>query len=174
MHAPWAALFVPPALDGPTTELLAHLCATLGTSCEWRSGGVLVIPPILSGPRLEALCEVLTAINERALRQDPSLPNLYQSGAYYEPRPEYWLSIPWALLCLQYGHGLDCKVLATWLCAELRVRGGERGARCVWSRHVTPSKVVYHVRVRRADGRVEDPSARLGMRSVTEPAQRSA
>jgi len=173
MHAPWAALMLPAALDGPTTELLSQLCSLDGFACEWRAPGVLVVPPVLDGPALEKLCEVLTVLDERALRQDPTLPNLYQSGAYYELRPEYWLSVPWALVCLSCGHGLDCKVLATWRCAELRVRRGERGARCVWSRHATPAKVVYHVRVRRADGRIEDPSARLGMRSVL-PAERSA
>lgn len=132
MEQPWAALYVPAELDGPT---------------------------------LEDLCEMLVRQNERYLRKHPEVPLLYRSGAYYRLQPEYWLAIPWAILSLRMGLGLDCKTLAAWRAAELRARAGER-ATCVWSSHPTPEKLVYHVRVRRANGSIEDPSAYLGMNAA--------
>jgi hypothetical protein len=163
----WGALIVPPELDEPTDRLLATLCGALGAYCDVRQPGVVVLPQLLDGSTLEPLCEALTVINERYLRQVPRTPNLYESGVRYTLLPEYWMSIPWALWYASLGYGVDCKVLAAWRAAELRVRYGERGARCVWSKYEMPGKVVYHVRVRRADGRIEDPSVLLGMTSVS-------
>lgn len=56
--------------------------------------------------------------------------------------------------------GGDCEDLAAWRVAELR-RAGERGARVVVRR--TGPRVLHAV-VLRADGTIEDPSRRLGMR----------
>lgn len=123
----------------------------------------LVVPAELNGRTVERFCDLLTGLDEDFLRAHPKTPPLYRSGAFYRLLPEYWLSVPWAMLAIYMGMGLDCKSLACWRTAELRVWGGEPGARCVWSEHPTPTKVVYHVRVRRADGSIEDPSALLGM-----------
>lgn len=129
----------------------------------------LLVPPTLNEETLAVLCETLTLLDAIWLRDHPETPNLYDAGVRYELLPEYWMSVPWALAWAARGRGLDCKVLAAWRAAELRVRGGEKSARCVYSKHLAPGKVVYHVRVRRADGSIEDPSARLGMQSVIPP-----
>lgn len=131
----------------------------------------LVVPAELDGPTLELFCEFLTKLNERYLLSGAgrSAPALYQSGAFYKLQPEYWLTIPHAMHAIRVGLGLDCKSLSAWRAAELRIRGGEPGARCIWSAHPTAEKVVYHVRVRRQNGQVEDPSALLGMNAALPP-----
>lgn len=132
-----------------------------------RPWAALYVPPEpLTPSSLARLCETLARDNEDWLRDHPEAPNLYQSGARYELQPENWVSIPWALQMVRNGHGLDCKVLSAWRVAELRVREGEPRAQCGWTRYAMPDRVVYHVWVLRADGSQEDPSARLGMRSV--------
>jgi len=126
----------------------------------------LYVPAELDERRLERFCELLVQDNADWLREHPEAPDLYRSGARYELRPEHWLAIPWALTMARMGVGLDCKVLATWRAAELRVRYYEPRARCGWTRYLTPDKIVYHVWVLRQDGRKEDPSALLGMHSA--------
>lgn len=132
---------------------------------EGRPWAALFVPAGLDGETLDLLCEALTKTNERFLREHPEVPPLYWSGAYYKLQPELWISVPWALERVRQGLGLDCKVLAAWRAAEMRVREGDRNARCVWSRYRTHDKLVYHIKVRRGDGTEEDPSALLGMRS---------
>lgn len=122
----------------------------------------LCVPGELTLDFLDDFCELLVRENVRYLRRNYA-PPLYQSGAFYRQQPEYWLAIPAALVSIQTGLGLDCKSLSAWRSGELRVRGGEPGARCVVTPHPTPERVVYHVQVRRGDGRIEDPSAILGM-----------
>jgi len=55
--------------------------------------------------------------------------------------------------------GGDCEDLAAWRAAELRIAG--EPARVVV---VRSAPGVLHAVVRRANGRIEDPSRRLGMR----------
>lgn len=52
----------------------------------------------------------------------------------------------------------DCKDLACYRAAELRLAGEHATAFAV------PSSLGFHVKVRRADGGIEDPSIRLGMK----------
>lgn len=128
--------------------------------------GALYVPSVLDVDSATDLCETLTRENVRYLLRNPNAPLLYRSGAFYREQPEYWLAIPHALVAIWTGDGLDCKSLAAWRTAELRVHGQEWRARCVVSGHDSPEGTVYHVRVARGDGRIEDPSALLGMNSV--------
>jgi len=57
----------------------------------------------------------------------------------------------------------DCEDLGCWRLAELRVRSRE-DARPFVKCSVYGPRTVYHVAVRRAGGRIEDPSRVLGMR----------
>jgi len=121
----------------------------------------------VSGPMgLEAALEALVALNRVYLRTHPRTPALYQAGVRYlrdadaatqdTPPAELWLTIP---DCRSAG-GADCKVLSAWRVAELRERG-ELRARCLLSR----KGHLWHVRVTRSDGTIEDPSRALGMGS---------
>jgi hypothetical protein len=107
---------------------------------------------------LAAACWGLVAVNVQLLARS-QLPSLYRSKVVYRPEPvgqENWLT------CEQiYSRGTgDCEDLASWRAAELR-RAGEP-ARVVVIRSTTPHLRrrgrVYHAVVRRADGRIEDPS----------------
>jgi hypothetical protein len=120
--------------------------------------------PVSGAVGLQAALSCLVALDRLYLRTHPRTPRLYQAGVRYlrdadfgtqkTPASELWLTIP---DCIAAG-GADCKVLAAWRCAELVERDGE-AAECVLSR----SGNLWHVRVKRGDGSIEDPSKILGM-----------
>jgi hypothetical protein len=120
----------------------------------------LIVPPQLSGRVLDRMLPMLVGLNLDYLQEHPRVPMMYESGVRYRPEDageEVWLTIPWILLCL----AADCEDLACWRVAELQLRGVE--ARAVWSSRMTPQGELYHIRVMHPDGRIEDPSALLGM-----------
>lgn len=104
---------------------------------------------------LEVLCEVDLAY----LRKHPRTPRLYRAGVRFQreaPRTEEWRDIP---TVLRYGNG-DCEDLAAWRCAEWRLAGV--GARPMLRSGGRPH--LLHAVVLLPDGRVEDPSKRLGLK----------
>lgn len=87
------------------------------------------------------------------------IPLLYRSGVRYVAEPpgeEKWL-LPLQVLRLGYG---DCEDLVAWRVAELR---------CIGERATPALKTIrpglMHCLVRRADGSLECPSTRLGMKA---------
>lgn len=116
-------------------------------------------------PRPAALLralEFLVSLNRQQIRQASGrIPQLYKAGVEYERegrtiggRPkEHWRLISQVL---KRGAG-DCEDLTAWRVAELR----ERGINAVPD--ITRQGRMFHVRVRYPDGRLEDPSKRLGM-----------
>ena len=137
---------------------MAEHCIIVPASARWAP---LIVPPRLSGPVLDRLLPALVGLNEDWLRQTPRAPDLYRSGVRYQAEPmgqEQWLTIPFVL---RQGFG-DCEDLACWRTAELRVRYNERAV-AVWSGRRTPRGLLYHIRVRRGNGAIEDPSFLLGM-----------
>lgn len=110
---------------------------------------------------LRVLLRALAAANVEYLRTHPDTPPLYRAGVHYQaervPR-EYWKGIAETLEDQQG----DCEDLACWRCAEIIVR--ERIAAEPIFRYRNVGRLsVYHILVRYPDGRVEDPSALLGM-----------
>jgi hypothetical protein len=108
------------------------------------------------------LLEGLIAADVAYLLDTPNTPWLYESGVVYEEEPDgrdHWQDIP-TTLALRVG---DCEDLGSWRVAELRVRSREH-AKPVIRSSIIGHRTVYHVAVQRADGRLEDPSKRLGMR----------
>ena len=98
----------------------------------------------------------------RYLIKTRRLPRLYEAGIRYrrEPSPpvgerriERWNV---ATEAVKKGHS-DCEDLASYRVAELRLAGEPAQIR------LKKKGRVWHVTVRRADGRIEDPSKRLGM-----------
>lgn len=89
------------------------------------------------------------------------VPPLYSSGVRY--RREQHATLPGVERVQSpeetnaMGFG-DCDDLAPWRAAELQTQGEPARALVVES-----PRIGYHVVVRRADGTIEDPSARLGM-----------
>ena len=91
----------------------------------------------------------------RDLRAHPA-PPLYASGVRYrrsDPQERWQLPSE-----VRAAGGADCEDLASWRAAELR-ENGERAT--VTIKRTSPQ--VLHAVVVRADGRIEDPSRRLGM-----------
>lgn len=90
------------------------------------------------------------------------LPLLYKSGIRYRREPLVGSRrverFQTARQTAKVGFG-DCEDLAAYRVAELRLRGI---AAKPWV--IQPSAKMFHVQVRYPDGKIEDPSARLGMR----------
>jgi hypothetical protein len=110
---------------------------------------------------LRLLLEALVVENVAYLLAHPSAPRLFESGVRYaldDPRREEWKDIAETL---SRGTG-DCKDLAAWRIAELRI-DGEHAVACV-DFYTSGARVLNHVTVRRANGRIEDPSRVLGFR----------
>lgn len=86
------------------------------------------------------------------------LPPLYSAGVRYRREPpgqEVW-QLP--SQTAERGFG-DCEDLSAWRVAELRLAG--EAAKIVFRKS---GRNLWHALVRRANGDLEDPSAKLGMR----------
>jgi hypothetical protein len=108
-------------------------------------------------PVLEALVE----INRLYLRTH-HVPELYRARVRYRPEPDDGTPEEFAAIpkILSRGWG-DCDDLAPWRVAELQEAGEPARIRITWRR--PRGRRLYHVLVRRGDGRIEDPSRLLGM-----------
>ncbi len=120
--------------------------------------------PMISKHILYILLDALVAIDELALRCDPTLPPLYRSGVRYQQEPpgvEDWCDIGAAM---EQGHA-DCEDLASWRVAELRVRHGINAQPYVKDPSVVRGGTVlmFHIQVLLPNGAIEDPSRKLGM-----------
>ena len=105
----------------------------------------------------ERYLEGLTRANMRVMRASP-LPSLYRSGIRWsleDIRP-----LPLAHTLAKRGRAA-CGPIAAYRAAELR-RAGEP-ARVVVRRSASGVPGRWHAVVKRGDGRIEDPSRRLGM-----------
>lgn len=109
---------------------------------------------------------------ERMHRMGQRVPNVYAGHLRYipeEPGVEDWCDIG---RVLQRGGG-DCEDLAAYHAAWLRFYAEDRNAQPVLTSQeqhcptgTRPPCRQYHVLVRRGNGQLEDPSARLGMHSA--------
>jgi hypothetical protein len=107
------------------------------------------------------LLDALIRVNLWSLRREP-LPPLYASGVVYEREEEgqeIWLCSP-ALYAAGKG---DCEDLASHRTAELLLQGIPAQVRLTYQPKA--GGLLWHVTVKRGT-RVEDPSARLGMRGA--------
>lgn len=138
----------------------------------------IIVPPQLDGRVLTYFLDLLTKLDVDYLREHPETPSIYRSGVRYIPEPpghEQWLAVPGVLAM----GGSVCHSLACWRTAELIVRG--EPARAKWSSVQRPDgSMLYHIRVLRGpntrsaqypQGRIEDPSAALGMENSNEVVQ---
>lgn len=120
---------------------------------------------------IKPLLEASVVINRRYLRAFPQTPPIYQAGVVYQNEPpdqgfEDFAVIP---AMLKRGWG-DCDDLAPWRVAELQERGENARIRIQWKKLPGKGKL-YHIVVRRGDGRIEDPSYLLGMGNPRRKAQ---
>lgn len=104
------------------------------------------------------------------LKAYPNTPEIYKAGVKYKPEKhvkrngqviqygEEWQTIPWVIY---RGYG-DCEDLGAWRSAELQ-RKGIKAFPYIKIRRMPTGFWRAHVVVRWPDGRIEDPSAKLGM-----------
>lgn len=112
--------------------------------------------------KLLFLAEALIQCNLIYLRRHPDTPSLYDSGVRYvsETGSEDWKDIHY---CIKDGFG-DCEDLACWRVAELR-RQGIKAKAGLRHRYIPREEItLYHVLARWPNGRLEDPSKKLGMK----------
>lgn len=108
-------------------------------------------------PYLLVMLDALVRVNLLQLKQRPGLPGLYSGRVRYKREArgkETWKTL---VEILASGSG-DCEDLAAARVAELRNQGVN--AR-IDVKRVSPR--LLHIRVRHPDGKIEDPSAKLGM-----------
>lgn len=124
------------------------------------------------GVAIKAILDAQVHVNRLYLSLHHNVPALYSSGVRYENEPhwkfngkpaEEFACIP---IVLARGAG-DCDDLAPYRVAELQHHGEKAKIRIQWKRQRLASggkgRKYFHIVVRRADGRIEDPSAKLGM-----------
>lgn len=90
------------------------------------------------------------------------LPPLYRSGIRFQPEPQHGLgaedfALPNVTYSQRWG---DCDDLCIYRIWELRVMGEPATCNAIW----VPNTSQVHVRVRRANGSLEDPAVILGAR----------
>lgn len=107
---------------------------------------------------VRAILQNIVSVNV-ADRKAGRVPPLYQSGVHFRPEPKGVETFRDAANTLRMGHG-DCAHLAAWRCADLIAAGEPALLAVSWPRGLRR----FHVVVRRADGRLEDPSAILRKR----------
>ena len=105
--------------------------------------------------------EACVMVNREHIRRFRT-PALYSSGVRYRLEPDGTEDFTDLEVLLRRGWG-DCAQLVAWRVAELREQGEPAQVRLTWVTH--NGRRMFHVQVRRADGRIEDPSVRLGMNS---------
>jgi hypothetical protein len=115
---------------------------------------------------LYSMLDALVLADTLYLQSNPGAPGVYQANLVYQPEEighDDWRDVP---SILDHGGG-DCEDLACFRVAELRVRTGENCKPYVSWQLVQSQKygtfTLYHIRVQRADGSIEDPSKILGM-----------
>lgn len=103
--------------------------------------------------------DALVNVNRDLLRAN-RLPPLYRADVRYvrEEDTENWQDCVKTYLAKEG----DCEDLAAWRVAELRNQGKKASCRLTWRKK--GKRLIYHVTVLRADGTIEDPSLKLGMR----------
>lgn len=126
---------------------------------------------VMSRDMLRAGVIGLMLQNMAWLRAFPQTPRLYKAGVRYKPEKhetragqviqygEEWQTIPWVIF---RGYG-DCEDLGAWRSAELNHVYGIRALPHIKVRRMPNGFWRAHVVVKHPDGRIEDPSAKLGM-----------
>ena len=117
----------------------------------------------MSHKALQTLLMALMYVDMFYLQTHPEAPALYESGVRYSEEPpgqEDWQDVP---TTLAMGEG-DCEDLACWRAAEYRVRHNIMASPTFTCKKRPNGGYLYHILVKLPDGRVEDPSRRLGMR----------
>ncbi len=119
------------------------------------------LPRKQSEKALLSLLESMVLIARMELRAN-RLPPLYKAGVRYrrEEGTEIWKD---PISVYKDGYG-DCEDLSIWRTAELQENGKRASPTIRYRIDPITKTYIYHVLVLRANGKLEDPSLKLGMR----------
>lgn len=146
-------------------QILCRLTATTGEN-NWLNRSHTL------GLVIKNLLDAQVLNNKLYLQLHSRVPPLYRSGVRYENEPLWtFQDMPveeFALIPVVLGRGWgDCDDLAPWRVSELQVHGEKAKIRIQWKRPTlangSKGKKYFHIVVRRQNGSIEDPSAKLGM-----------
>ena len=147
-------------------QIVLRLSASEGRS-NWLSRSRVL------GTAIKAILDTQVRLNRLYLARHRGVPPLYASGVRYRNEPKHFKFLgetaeEFALIPIVLARGWgDCDDLSPYRCAELQHHGEPAKMRVQWKRRVYPNgrkgRKYYHIVVRRGDGSIEDPSARLGM-----------
>lgn len=110
---------------------------------------------------LRAVLDCLLACDLDWHQQNPDAPIIYDTGTRYQREPQGSERFVQSGLLRSKKEG-DCEDLACDLCAWLNVRGIPATVTFTWRTRPNGSRL-YHILVQHPDGRIEDPSLKLGM-----------
>lgn len=154
-------------------QILCRLTATTGEH-NWLARSRTL------GQVIKNLLDAQVLNNRLFLQLHPRTPPLYRANVRYENEPAWTFQNEpveeFALIPVVLGRGWgDCDDLSPWRVSELQNHGEKAKIRIQWKRPVNKAGVpigrkLFHIVVRRADGSIEDPSAKLGMYERTIPA----
>lgn len=110
---------------------------------------------------VRSLLQALVMVNRIALRSDKRIPPMYRAGIRYKREPSGQETFR-DLYVILANKGGDCAHLAAWRVAELQEAGENATIRVTW-KTTRRGPRLFHVQVRRGNGKIEDPSKLLGM-----------
>ena len=111
---------------------------------------------------INTLLATLTLVDVSYLQAHPEVPPLYASGVRYQAEcgsNDNWQDIP-TTRRLRTG---DCEDFACWRAAELQARHGIMAWPRSLMRRTPQGRIAFHTVVAWPDGRIEDPSRKLGL-----------
>jgi hypothetical protein len=111
---------------------------------------------------VRSLLQALVMVNRIELRANKSIPPLYKAGVRYKREPAGQESFEDINGVMSAGWG-DCEDLSAWRVAELQEAGENAAIRIKWRENRQTGKKLFHIQVRRGNGKIEDPSKLLGM-----------
>ena len=131
-----------------------------------------LVMPFKGRRDIDFALRLATATAVRELKANPWIPVLYKAGVRWERDTCRAPHVPGAcerflspLMVLRERHKGDCDDLAPWRTAELILGINNRGRRDRKARafSLRSPGIGWHIKVRHGNGKVEDPSRRLGM-----------
>lgn len=160
-------LFWPIALIA--TGLAARSTMRTGRGASYNVEMRTLTPKLVQSRRakertIEAMANGLALVNVEYLNAFPNTPLLYESGLYYCDDDTFRVKDPWndIPVMLEKGCG-NCTAIVAWRLAELWRMGHDDAEADAIHQTLPNGKTLFHLRIRRGNGSIEDPSKVLGM-----------
>ena len=152
-----------------TTLVVSQSKMRTGRETSYNVESRMLTPKVVQSKRskercIEAIANGLALVNVEYLNARPDTPPLYQSGVYYCDDRKFKSRDPWNDIptTLEKGCG-NCTALVAWRLAELWRQGIDDAEADAIHQKLSNGNTLFHLRIRYANGHIEDPSQQLGM-----------